>query len=75
MRPFSWRKVAARQINWQHQLRNGPGGSDEDANNDNDADMMTMTTTTSMAGSIRIIAGMDTAAVLRQGLTMQGKCS
>ncbi len=63
--------MAAKWINWQHQLRNGQGGSDKDNGNtdaNDDAETRTMATTAMAAGSIGINAGTDVAAALHQGL-------
>jgi hypothetical protein len=75
----SRRELATRWRNWWHQLCNGQGGSNNDNgdggnNNNNDIETMTMITTTTAAGTVRINAGTDLAAVLCQGLTTQGKC-
>ncbi len=53
----SWWEVAARQLSWRRQLRNGRGGRDDNngTNNDdnNNAEMTTTTITTMAAGSVR----------------------
>jgi hypothetical protein len=72
---LSWQEVAAQQLNWWHQLRNGQGGSDNDNGDTNNAKTTTMTTIIMATGSVGINAGTDAAAVLHQELRMQGKRS
>ncbi len=70
--------MAVQRINWQRQLRNGWCGIDKDNGDtvdDNNMETTTTTTATMVVGSIGINPGTDTAAVLCQGLTTQGKCS
>jgi hypothetical protein len=77
-RSSSQGEMAARQLNWQHQLRNGQGSSGDnnaDNNDDNDAETTTMITTTTAAETIGINTGMDAAAALGKGLTTPGKPS
>jgi hypothetical protein len=73
----SWWEVAAQWLNWRYQLRNGWGGSNKDNggndNNNNSTETTTRKTASTEVRSIGINAGMDTAAALCQGLTMQGK--
>jgi hypothetical protein len=77
----SQQEVVAWRLNWRHQLCYGWSGSDDDIDNinnnndDNDAVTTATITTTMAVGTVRIKAGMDTAAALRQGVTMSGKCS
>ncbi len=66
----SHQEVVARRLTWRHWLCNCRGGS-----NDNYDAEMTTTTMTTTAASIGSNVGTDTAALLRQWLRTQGKCS
>jgi hypothetical protein len=78
----SQQEVAALPLNWQHQLCNSWGGSNDgndnnnyDDNADNDPEMTTTISTTTVVGTTGINAGMNTATALHQGLMTPGKCS
>jgi hypothetical protein len=75
---LSWQEVAARRLTWWCQLCNGRvSNNDDSGSNDNDDNNMkttTMKTASTAAGSIGINTGMEMAAALCQGSTMQGKC-
>jgi hypothetical protein len=75
---LSWWEVVSQWLNWQCQLCNGWGVSNndnsDDDNNNNNAEMTTTKTASTAAGNVGINAETDTAAALHQGLTTQDKC-
>jgi hypothetical protein len=59
--------VSSTMVGWQRQFKW------HSKNDNNNAEMTTTKTASTVVGSVGINAGMDTAAVLFQGSTMQGK--